>query len=180
MSLCPKSLAFRGRRQGRQPLIYIYIYTSTCALGRPLLGSMSCPSWAHSAAGNVARKNSRKFHQEMFAWPHSCERHVCECHLLTVFCSGLVSDTSGFEEQISHSEQPFWSRATWTWFYSKTMCKRILAMTFVDKIDAWGSEEKKHGPEHWLTRLFLKLHRPIDDIVIKSRSPGTKHQKKHV
>ena len=27
-------------------------------------------------------------------------------------------------------------------FCSKTMCKRILAMTFVDKIDAWGSEEK--------------------------------------
>ena len=160
--------------------IYIYIYfnlrTWPSSAGQhelPIFGTLS--SWeccskefAEISSGNV------------FLTSFSCGRHVCECHLLTVFCSGLVSDTSGFEEQISHSEQPFWSRATWTWFYSKTMCKRILAMTFVDKIDAWGSEEKKHGPEHWLTRLFLKLHRPIDDIVIKSRSPGTKHQKKHV
>ena len=159
---------------------YIYIYFSLrtwpSSAGQhelPIFGTLS--SWeccskefAEISSGNV------------FLTSFSCGRHVCECHLLTVFCSGLVSDTSGFEEQISHSEQPFWSRATWTWFYSKTMCKRILAMTFVDKIDAWGSEEKKHGPEHWLTRLFLKLHRPIDDIVIKSRSPGTKHQKKHV
>ena len=70
---------------------YIYnIYTSTCAHGRPPLGSMSCPSWALSSWECCSKEFAEISSGNVCLTSFSSERHVCECHLLTVFCSGLV------------------------------------------------------------------------------------------